>query len=496
MCVQYKRILWLIRECIMICKLVEPTINKDNPFENCKLDRQRYAQILTKVICQKNGCVFSIDGEWGSGKTTFVRMWKQSLMNEGFNVLYFNVWEHDFISDPIIGMVSQFRAMNGIEKAKASFAGFTAAAGKVASGIIPSLVKGLVKKYVSEDAVEVIESAAESISHSFDKIIDEYVEQCQSMEEFRKALENLVESSTQEGKPLVFIIDELDRCNPHFAVKVLERIKHLFNVPNIVFVLSIDKQQLLHSICGYYGSERLNAEEYLKRFIDIEYRLPDPDVDKFTNYLYDIYEFDSFFASEARKNYFQRDKEKEEFLRMAKIIFENMHLNLRQMEKIFGHIRLALQTFGENQQVSPDTFLMIMYFRANESDFYRQIKNKELTAQEMLSQIENVLPNSIFIENENNKYTAVRYAVWGVAQLMVSYCLDMSGRQSEPLLKKINTNNTAKDTFKLLITPRIIPVSEFQRAIEWYDNHIFGNEKVVPLCYQIQHIELLSPVHD
>ena len=181
---------------------------------------------------------------------------------------------------------------------------------------------------------------------------------------------------------------------------------------------------------------------------------------------------------------------------MAKIIFENMHLNLRQMEKIFGHIRLALQTFGENQQVSPDTFLMIMYFRANESDFYRQIKNKELTAQEMLSQIEKVLPNSIFIENDNNKYTTFGYAVWGVAQLMVSYCLDMSGRQSELLLKKINTNNTANDTFKLLITPRIIPVSEFQRAIEWYYNHIFGNEKVVPLCYQIQHIELLSPVHD
>ena len=130
----------------MICKLVEPTINKDNPFENCKLDRQPYAHILTKVICQNNGCVFSIDGEWGSGKTTFVRMWKQSLMNEGFNVLYFNVWEHDFISDPIIGMVSQFRAMNGIEKVKASFAGFTAAAGKVASGMIPSLVKGFVKK--------------------------------------------------------------------------------------------------------------------------------------------------------------------------------------------------------------------------------------------------------------------------------------------------------------------------------------------------------------
>lgn len=72
----------------------------------------------------------------------------------------------------------------------------------------------------------------------------------------------------------------------------------------------------------------------------------------------------------------------------------------------------------------------------------------------------------------------------------------MSGRQSEPLLENNSTNNTGNDTYKLLITPRIIPVSEFQRAIEWYYNHIFGSEKVVPLGYLIQHIELLSPVHD
>ena len=93
-----------------------------------------------------------------------------------------------------------------------------------------------------------------------------------------------------------------------------------------------DKQQLLHSICGYYGSERLNAEEYLKRFIDIEYRLPDPDIDKFTNYLYDIYEFDSFFASEARKEYFQRDKEKEEFLRVIKKQDKPGHTNTQEFE--------------------------------------------------------------------------------------------------------------------------------------------------------------------
>ena len=74
----------------MISKLPEPIIDKEKPFKNCKLDRQQYADILTKVVSQNHGCVFAIDGKWGSGKTTFVKMWKQSLVNQHFHVLYFH----------------------------------------------------------------------------------------------------------------------------------------------------------------------------------------------------------------------------------------------------------------------------------------------------------------------------------------------------------------------------------------------------------------------
>ena len=145
----------------MISKLPEPIIDKEKPFKNCKLDRQQYADILTKVVSQNHGCVFAIDGKWGSGKTTFVKMWKQSLVNQHFHVLYFNVWEHDFITDPIIGLISQFRDMAEGDDAKAKFAKIAAAAGKVTRGMLPSIVKGLTKKYLGEDVVDVIESATQ-----------------------------------------------------------------------------------------------------------------------------------------------------------------------------------------------------------------------------------------------------------------------------------------------------------------------------------------------
>lgn len=478
----------------MVYKIPELKIDENNPFVNCKLGRKQYADILTKIVGVSHGCVFAIDGEWGSGKTTFVKMWKQCLINEGFHVLYFNVWEHDFITDPIIGLVSQFRDMADGDKTGVTFSKISTAAGKVVSGIFPAIIKGVAKKTIGEDAADVLESAAKTMSNSFDKIIDKYVEQGKSMEEFRKALENLVESVAQEEKPLIFIIDELDRCNPQFAVKVLERVKHLFNVPNIVFVLSIDKAQLCHSICGYYGSENLDAKEYLKRFIDIEYKLPEPNIEKFLTYLYEVYGFDVFFTSESRRQYFRRSDEKEEFLRMSRILFEYMRLNLRQMEKICAHIRLTLQTFHVNQYVNPAIILMLMCFRDKDNNFYNRILKKSLTAQELLNHIEEILPDNIFIENEHTKYTVFRHAVWETARLVFDYNLNMNWEQSEVLIKKIQKENSSSDVFELLITPKIIPKDALLDSMKWYNENILRKESVMPLDYVTQHIELLTPL--
>ncbi len=474
----------------MISKLPAPIIEKDNPFKNCKLSRHQYANILTTVVSQNQGCVLAIDGKWGSGKTTFVKMWKKSLENQHFNVLHFNVWEHDFTTDPIIGMISQFRDMAEGDDAKVKFTKFAAAAGKVASGMLPSIAKGLTKKCLGEDVVELIGSAMKEIADSFDKVIDDFVEQCQSMEEFRKALENLVEFTTQDGKPLIFIIDELDRCNPRFAVKVLERVKHLFSVSNIVFVLSIDKEQLCHSICGYYGSDNLNAEEYLKRFIDIEYKLPEPNVDKFTKYLYEAYEFDIFFASELRpKNLLE---EKEEFFKMARILFEYMHLNLRQMEKICAHIRLVLLTFKANQYVNPSTILILTCFRSTDSNLYAQIVSKNITVQELLNQIESTLPRNVFIEDEYDRDNVSRLAVWETARLLVAYNLSLNKHHKEELLKRIESDNGSNDSFKLLLSTKVIPIETLQEAVIWYSQNLYRNDPILPLDYTIQHIELLT----
>ena len=84
------------------------------------------------------------------------------------------------------------------------------------------------------------------------------------------------------GKPLVIMIDELDRCRPSYAIELLEVAKHLFAVDNVVFVLAVNRAELVHSVKALYGSG-FDAEGYLRRFFDLDFQLPEPDRKRFVS---------------------------------------------------------------------------------------------------------------------------------------------------------------------------------------------------------------------
>jgi predicted KAP-like P-loop ATPase len=62
-------------------------------------------------------------------------------------------------------------------------------------------------------------------------------------------------------------VDELDRCRPTYAIQTLELVKHLFNVPGLIFIFALDIEQLSHSVQTVYG-QNMDAQGYLCRFFD------------------------------------------------------------------------------------------------------------------------------------------------------------------------------------------------------------------------------------
>lgn len=56
-------------------------------------------------------------------------------------------------------------------------------------------------------------------------------------------------------------------------MQLIERIKHFFDVPNLVFVLLLNRKQLENAIRGVYGPET-DAATYLGKFVHLFFRLP------------------------------------------------------------------------------------------------------------------------------------------------------------------------------------------------------------------------------
>jgi hypothetical protein len=249
--------------------------------------------------------------------------------------------------------------------------------------IAPVVVKAIADRYINTDGIkEAIEKVTEGVTDIFESEVNDYAEKKKGITEFRISLSKFI-ADTNEGKPLIFIVDELDRCRPDYAVAILEQIKHFFSVPNIVFVLSIDKEQLGNAVRGVYGSEQIDADEYLRRFIDIEYSIPEPDSGKYCDYLYNYFGLNEFFNSDLRSRISELSYDGTTFLKIARILFKNSNISLRQQEKIFAHSRLVLRSFPDRSFVFPSLFLFLIYIKTFNTAFYDKIKLKQLNLKDL-----------------------------------------------------------------------------------------------------------------
>ena len=82
-------------------------IDKEYPFKSDKIGtREDYANSLLSIIngSDDDELVISIDGPWGSGKTTFVEMFKihLDLKENNINVVYIDAFKNDYSEDAFI----------------------------------------------------------------------------------------------------------------------------------------------------------------------------------------------------------------------------------------------------------------------------------------------------------------------------------------------------------------------------------------------------------
>ncbi|NUN65992.1 hypothetical protein HCU40_14820 [Pseudanabaena biceps] len=369
-------------------------IPQDDPFKNDALGRKDLEPPLTQFVTQASGpFVLALDASWGSGKTTFLEMWQVKLKQEGHICMYLNAWQNDFVPDPLIAIVGE------LKKAIEDYASQSGEASIIISEqmkknqkifdlllkhIVPLSVKIATHGLINiEPAIEKL--IADTASSGAESLINNYEKGKSEIKEFRKALGDLANqvASLNPSAKVVIIIDELDRCRPTYAIELLERVKHLFDASGVVFILGIDRSQLNHSIRSLYGSE-FDATGYLRRFIDLDYRLPEPKVGNYCNYLF------KFFGIENLVRKFQvqnADYEVNQLRDYLGGLMSAASMSLRVQEQIVARLRIVLQTFQIHDSVFPITLSFLLFLRDWNSSIYSDFIEKKIDISNLLIQI-------------------------------------------------------------------------------------------------------------
>jgi predicted KAP-like P-loop ATPase len=237
--------------------------DESKPFHGDLFKRKELAAQLTGYIDRlRYGTVLAIDAPWGEGKSWFGRNWAASLKKQDYRVIYLDAFQQDYVEDPFFLIASEINEVISSDDTIGDELKEKAA--KVMKAILPLSAKlilnvvgrvALGSANTSDELNDALKSFTDSTADATQKWledkIDDHKKEKESLDSFRVALQTFCES---QDKPVVFFIDELDRCKPSFAVKLIERLKHFFDVPNLVFVLLLNREQLEKAIKVVYGA--------------------------------------------------------------------------------------------------------------------------------------------------------------------------------------------------------------------------------------------------
>lgn len=263
---------------------------QDNIFDRNK-DIKSFIEGLELI---NGGVCISLDAKWGDGKTFFVRQIEEVLkyirlkqwgdeensvrklssyeylkdnrmvnsidLQTSYLPIYYNAWMYDNHSDPLMSLILvMIKVCKGTYNTKIN-----------SEKISEKLLGVLSALPISLKGVNPADICERLVCKSTDILLLVKTEE-EIRERVKEIFNDIIVERTQK---LIIFIDELDRCRPSFAIEMLERIKHYFDDERVMFVISVNKEQLVHTIANYYGAG-FDATRYLNKFFDLNINLPE-----------------------------------------------------------------------------------------------------------------------------------------------------------------------------------------------------------------------------
>lgn len=403
----------------------EPDINLYNQGfgeDDDILQRRRIGQSLSNLLENiEDPLVVALDGQWGTGKSYFLKRWIGAhTLENGSNAttVYFDAYANDYIGDPLPALVSALAERlpkeDGVTLDRIKTSAFKLAKPLARMGL--SIATFGAKEAVSDFGDAVVDAVKGEVAGGMEDYWADELGKRAAMSEFRSAIETLVTGVEVDGEitPLVFVIDELDRCRPNYALEVLEIIKHFFDVPHVQFVLGVNLKSLENSVKVSYGHE-IDAQAYLKKFIRVSLELP--------QYFGDIHNQQS--AAVTYLEYLVEDMEipqhlaerlVKQFERLAKV----HGISLRETGAVASSLALAsseVLSSGNKLTGWIDVFVDLAIARIIKPDLYPKLVSASISKTELTSYLgatnEVLSPRIGHERNPNYDHGIfIRYQTW------------------------------------------------------------------------------------
>lgn len=235
-------------------------------FENDVIGRKEFCTTLTERVLQQvettknESYTMSINGTYGTGKTSVLKGWEKLLKDEYSNrcdVKYLDIWEGEYHNDPFVvfghAILRLFSNDRYISKQFKELGKYRVSSAGLSLGIpcIPISFNIALKKQDPFTSYKKSQNLINNIKESIKNKI------------------NIEETK----KPLILLVDELDRVKPTYALQVLEVMKHIFDIEGLVLIFAVNKEQIKNSIMHEYGL-KTDFNGYYRRFFKYQVELP------------------------------------------------------------------------------------------------------------------------------------------------------------------------------------------------------------------------------
>lgn len=242
--------------------------------EDC-LGSIKYSQALAKSLVswtRKDCLVIGLYGSWGNGKTSIKNLALGELKNsfqESISFLEYNPW----CLDGSRGLVESFFNKLGTDLETSSVDKLKEASGKMkslgalAGAGIPALT--VLSNVFAPGSGPILEALLKKVPDLVSRDAEALIEKAQkSFESITKELHTVLNDLK---KPLLIVVDDIDRLHPDEIRTLFKLIKNTADFPNVIYLLLFDKEVVISALNDKHG---IKGKEYLQKIVQVDLDIP------------------------------------------------------------------------------------------------------------------------------------------------------------------------------------------------------------------------------